>query len=52
MTERTPLEQAKFDAAELINQAQTQATLPPTENVVLRIQNVKVGSKSRIKGDT
>lgn len=49
MAERTPLEQAKFDAAELVNQAQE--ALPPADNVVLEIQNVTSGSKARLQGE-
>ena len=44
MAERTPKQQAQFDAAELINQSNN----PPID-VVLEIQNVKVGTKSTIK---
>lgn len=49
MAERTPLQQAQFDAAEMVNQAQS--TLPPADNVVLDVKNIKVGSKSTVKGD-
>lgn len=47
MPERTPEQQAQFDAAEIINQSRT--TLPPAESVVLEVQNVVVGSKSTVK---
>lgn len=48
MAERTPLQQAQFDAAELVNQAQ--GALPPAESVVLEVKNIKAGSKSTTKG--
>lgn len=44
MPERTPQQQAQFDAAELINQSLNPQ--PATENVVLKVQSVKSGSKS------
>jgi len=47
MAERTKLQQAKFDAAEAINQAQNPQ--PATKNVVLEVQSVKSGSKSTVK---
>lgn len=49
MAERTPEEQAKFDAAELVNQAKE--ALPAADNVVLEVKSVKSGSKTRIEGE-
>lgn len=47
MAERTPLQQAQFDAAEMVNQANS--ALPPAENVVLEVKSLKVGSKATVK---
>jgi hypothetical protein len=47
MAERTPLQQAQFDAAELVNKAQN----PSTESVVLEVKDVIVNSKATTKGE-
>ncbi len=47
MAERTPEQQAQFDAAELINQSKN--PLPATKDVVLEVQSVKSGSKATVK---
>lgn len=47
MAERTPKQQAQFDAAEMLNQANNPQ--PASQNVVLEVQSVKSGSKSKVK---
>lgn len=49
MADRTPLEQAKFDAAELVNRASE--ALPAEESVTLDIQNIKVETKATVEGE-
>ena len=44
---RTPLQQAQFDAAEMVNQAQN--AQPASDNVVLEVQDVISKSKSEVK---
>lgn len=47
MAERTPQQQAQFDAAEMVNQSNNPQ--PASQNVVLEVQSVKSGSKSKVK---
>lgn len=49
MAERTPQQQAQFDAAELINQSK--ASLSPADKVALKVQNARSGTKTTVKGE-